>query len=71
MATYNEVPSKAVKVIIVGNERVGKTSIINRYCLDTFDPFTKETNIIDHKNVTKQVPEESSSLKMQLWDTAG
>ena len=71
MANYNEVPSKAVKVIIVGNERVGKTSIINRYCLDTFDPFTKETTIIDHRNVTKQVPEESSSLKMQLWDTAG
>ena len=71
MATYNEIPSKAVKIIIVGNERVGKTSIINRYCLDKFDPFTKETTIIDHRNVTKKVPEEASSLKMQLWDTAG
>ena len=68
---YNEVQPNPVKIIIVGNERVGKTSIINRYCLDMFDAYTKETTIIDHRIVTKKVPEQSCTIKMQLWDTAG
>ena len=36
-----------------------------------FDEYTKETTIIDHRVVTKIVPEECQTIKLQLWDTAG
>jgi GTPase SAR1 family protein len=32
-----EAPDFSWKIILVGNKRVGKTSIANRYCKDTFD----------------------------------
>jgi GTPase SAR1 family protein len=32
-----EAPDFQWKMILVGNKRVGKTSISNRYCTDTFN----------------------------------
>ena len=32
----NEMPDYTWKIILVGNKKVGKTSITNRFCNDTF-----------------------------------
>lgn len=63
--------SQSCKVVLLGESGVGKTSIINRFINDTFDPnsltslgasfISKPLHIIDKKK----------SLKLDIWDTAG
>ncbi len=39
----NEVPDYTWKVILVGNKKVGKTSITNRYCNNKFNEEYKSS----------------------------
>ena len=39
----NEVPDYTWKIILVGNKRVGKTSITNRYVKDKFEEEYKSS----------------------------
>ena len=39
----NEVPDYTWKIILVGNKRVGKTSITNRYIKDSFEEEYKSS----------------------------
>ncbi|XP_051536250.1 ras-related protein Rab-34-like [Myxocyprinus asiaticus] len=57
------------KVIVVGDVAVGKTSLSNRFCKDTFDMTYKATIGVDfemERFVVLGVP-----FSLQLWDTAG
>ena len=63
-----------VKVVLLGESGVGKSSIIKQYVTHIFDPdidssisskyISKEIEIIDDRNKKKK-------LKLNLWDTAG
>ena len=60
----------------MGDQSVGKTSIINRFIFDNFTgneqvhPFlSKPTVGVDF--VSKTVNVDNKTLRMQLWDTAG
>lgn len=53
------------KAIMLGDQHVGKTSLLLRYMHDTFSPVTEETVHIDSK--LKQL--EGGAI--QIWDTAG
>eukprot|EP00048_Salpingoeca_helianthica_P012456 m.181921 g.181921 ORF g.181921 m.181921 type:complete len:303 (+) comp15378_c12_seq7:613-1521(+) len=58
-----------VKVLLVGDGQTGKTSLLTRYCDDTFRPQYVSTIGVDFK--IHHVDFDGKALKMQIWDTAG
>lgn len=61
--------SQKYKLIFLGDQSVGKTSIINRFIFDTFDGKDHPTVGIDF--ISKTLYHDEKSVKLQLWDTAG
>jgi len=61
---------RAVKVIVVGNSKCGKTSIINRYVKDVFSNEYKYTIGCDYSMKQVQVTPDVC-VRLQLWDIAG
>lgn len=58
-----------VKVIIVGDSGVGKTSLLNRFCYSKFDLTVAPTIGTDFS--TKVIKKQNNTLRLQLWDIAG
>lgn len=58
-----------LKVIILGDSGVGKTSLMNRYVSKKFSTQYKATIGADF--VTKDVVVDEKLVTMQIWDTAG
>eukprot|EP00300_Choanocystis_sp_HF-7_P031447 c40807_g1_i1.p1 GENE.c40807_g1_i1~~c40807_g1_i1.p1 ORF type:complete len:232 (-),score=6.46 c40807_g1_i1:41-736(-) len=58
-----------IKIVILGNASVGKTSICSKFATDDFHPGTKST--IGASFLTKKMTINNVKVKMQLWDTAG
>jgi small GTP-binding protein len=58
-----------VKIVIIGNSGVGKTSMINRYLKKTFDENSSTT--IGAMYLNKIVEQGDTNYKLQIWDTAG
>ncbi|XP_014285720.1 ras-related protein Rab-23 [Halyomorpha halys] len=59
----------AIKVVIVGNGAVGKSSMIQRYCKGTFTKEYKKTIGVDF--LERQIECEGEDVRLMLWDTAG
>jgi len=59
----------AIKVLIVGNGAVGKSSMIQRYCRGTFTKSYKKTIGVDF--LEKQLRVHGEEVRLMLWDTAG
>ncbi|XP_071965809.1 ras-related protein Rab-23-like [Antedon mediterranea] len=59
----------AIKVIVVGNGAVGKSSMIQRYCKGIFTADYKKTIGVDF--LEKQIEINDEEVRMMLWDTAG
>ena len=57
------------KIILIGDSFVGKTSLIIRFCDDTFDDNAIATVGVDTK--TKYVKRKDKKIELQIWDTAG
>uniref|UniRef100_A0A5S6QXQ8 EF-hand domain-containing protein n=1 Tax=Trichuris muris TaxID=70415 RepID=A0A5S6QXQ8_TRIMR len=63
------VPDRIFKVVVAGDSGVGKTSFLDRFTNDRFDPGHQSTIGIDfHLRVLKV---EDQLIALQLWDTAG
>uniref|UniRef100_A0A8D3AHD9 EF-hand domain-containing protein n=1 Tax=Scophthalmus maximus TaxID=52904 RepID=A0A8D3AHD9_SCOMX len=62
-------PDRLFKIVLVGNSSVGKTSLLRRFCDDSFHPGTSATVGIDYS--VKTITVDSSQVALQLWDTAG
>jgi len=58
-----------LKVIILGDSGVGKTSLMNQYVNKKFSASYKATSGADF--LTKEVLVDDRLVTMQLWDTAG
>jgi len=58
-----------VKVILLGNGAVGKTSIANRYTHDKFSSTYKPSLGVDF--MVKRVEVDSKKIKLMVFDTAG
>ena len=58
-----------VKVILLGDASVGKTSLLNKYIKNEFSLNYKTTIGADF--LTKQLQRENSLVNLQIWDTAG
>ena len=62
---------KSVKLIIVGESHVGKTSLIHQLIEGTFDEATVQTIGRGEKNL-KEIPLKSGEkVYLEIWDTAG
>ena len=62
---------KSVKLIIVGESHVGKTSLIHQFIEGTFDEGTIQTIGRGEKNL-KEIPLKSGEkVYLEIWDTAG
>ena len=54
-------------IVIVGDENVGKTSILTKYCHNNFSEEKKRQNTIDI--YTKSTTINNRTYKLRLWDT--
>ncbi|GAB6033335.1 Ras-protein Rab-23 [Chamberlinius hualienensis] len=59
----------AIKVVIVGNGAVGKSSMIQRYCRGVFTKDYKKTIGVDF--LERQIDVNGEDVRLMLWDTAG
>eukprot|EP01134_Creolimax_fragrantissima_P008576 CFRG8576T1 len=62
-------PLRKFKLVFLGEQSVGKTSLITRFMYDTFDNTYQATIGIDFLSKTMYL--EDRTLRLQLWDTAG
>merc|ERR1711907_247768 len=62
-------PLSKYKLVYLGDQSVGKTSIITRFMYDTFDNTYQATIGIDFLSKTMYL--EDRTVRLQLWDTAG
>jgi len=62
-------PLAKYKLVFLGDQSVGKTSIITRFMYDQFDKAYQATIGIDFLSKTMYL--EDRTVRLQLWDTAG
>lgn len=58
-----------LKILIIGESGVGKSSLLIRFTDDTFDPDIGSTIGVDFK--VKTINIDGNKMKLALWDTAG
>ena len=58
-----------LKVLLIGDAGVGKSSIMMRFTDDTFDDQLQSTIGVDFK--VKTLQRRSRNIKVTIWDTAG
>ncbi|CAH8435026.1 unnamed protein product [Schistosoma turkestanicum] len=68
MADFNN-PLRKFKLVFLGEQSVGKTSLITRFMYETFDNLYQATIGIDFLSKTMYL--EDRTIRLQLWDTAG
>uniref|UniRef100_A0A4W3I860 RAB41, member RAS oncogene family n=1 Tax=Callorhinchus milii TaxID=7868 RepID=A0A4W3I860_CALMI len=66
-------PLRKFKLVFLGEQSVGKTSLITRFMYDSFDNTYQATIGIDFLSKTMYLEDRtvSSNVRLQLWDTAG
>ena len=62
-------PMRKFKLVFLGEQCVGKTSLITRFMYDSFDSTYQATIGIDFLSKTMYL--EDRTVRLQLWDTAG
>ena len=60
-----------IKVIVVGNGRVGKSSMITRFAKNSYTDEYKKTLGVDFLEKDKFIKEAGEEVKFHIWDTAG
>ena len=63
--------AKTLKVVLIGESGVGKTSIISRYINNTFTSVLMSTTGASFASKTMMLEKENQSIKFEIWDTAG
>ena len=58
-----------IKIMLLGESQIGKTSLIQRYVKNNFNLSYITTVGIDFQ--LKQIKMNNKSIKLQIWDTAG
>ena len=68
------VPNLIMKIVVVGNASVGKSSVLDRYVHNRFANETDSTIGVDFATKTVRLAnlgQESQEVKLHIWDTAG
>ena len=62
-------PVQKFKVVLLGEGRVGKTSILVRFCQNTFNDRQQPT--LQASYLDRKVTVDGQSVQLSVWDTAG
>ncbi|RKU47520.1 hypothetical protein DL546_004699 [Coniochaeta pulveracea] len=64
--------SLEAKIVVLGSQGVGKTSLVQRYCKGSFNP-SETTSTVGASFLTKRVVDSDTDtvVRLQIWDTAG
>ncbi|KAI0017265.1 rab type ras GTPase [Xylariomycetidae sp. FL0641] len=64
--------SLEAKIVVLGSQGVGKTSLVTRYCKGNFTP-DKTTSTVGASFMAKRVVDADTDtvVRLQIWDTAG
>ncbi|KAJ9149025.1 Rab type ras GTPase [Pleurostoma richardsiae] len=64
--------SLEAKIVVLGSQGVGKTSLVMRYCKGAFNP-SEITSTVGASFMTKRVIDADTDtvVRLQIWDTAG
>lgn len=57
------------KIVLIGDSAVGKTSLVNRFTHNDFQPSQKSTIGVEFTTRTMNI--DGKLIKSQIWDTAG
>jgi small GTP-binding protein len=68
---YDETPDFNYKIILVGDARVGKTSITNRFFNDNFNPNEASSVTVQIQRKTVNIENTSKWAELHVWDTLG
>jgi len=65
--------SLEAKLVVLGSQGVGKTSLVHRYVKNAFIPPNKAQSTVGASFLTTRVndPESGATIRLQIWDTAG
>ncbi|XP_065827761.1 ras-related protein Rab-22A-like [Oscarella lobularis] len=61
--------SRKIKLCLLGDSNVGKTSLVSRFASDFFNEHAEAT--IGASFISKTLQVDDQSVKFQIWDTAG
>ena len=64
-----EKPRMVIRLLMIGDSSVGKTSLVVRYDEDSFSTMFMTTIGVDYRD--KLITLEGRDIKLQIWDTAG
>ncbi|KAI1128140.1 P-loop containing nucleoside triphosphate hydrolase protein [Nemania abortiva] len=64
--------SLEAKIVVLGSQGVGKTSLVTRYCKGAFNP-AQTVSTVGASFMTKRVVDSDTDtvVRLQIWDTAG
>ena len=62
---------ESVKVVLIGESGVGKTSIISKFTTNVFDPQCPPSLNSQFITKTLEFPVYNKSIKFDIWDTVG
>ncbi len=68
MDTENE---ESIKVVLIGESGVGKTSIISQFTKGVFNQDLMSTNGATFSTKKKEYKDQKKTLSFEIWDTAG
>ena len=65
--------SLEAKLVVLGSQGVGKTSLVHRFVKNAFIPSDKAQSTVGASFLTTRVndPEAGTAIRLQIWDTAG
>jgi len=66
-----ETSNNEIKVVLVGESGVGKTSIINRLIHKEFNDNSKITIGANYTTKKINLPQYNKKITLEIWDTAG
>uniref|UniRef100_A0A0M3IC72 small monomeric GTPase n=2 Tax=Ascaris TaxID=6251 RepID=A0A0M3IC72_ASCLU len=69
MSEEESAPITTLKILIIGESGVGKSSLMLRFVDDTFDPEISATIGVDFRVTSRTV--DGNRVKLAIWDTAG
>ena len=61
--------AREVKVVLLGDTGVGKSSLVMRFVTNNFRPYNEST--IGASFMSKMIMVDDVPIKYQIWDTAG